>query len=99
MLDVWAKTVTDTMCVAAAESLAESAEKKGINEDYILPTMDEWEVYINEAIACGMQAIKEGVARRKLTEEELRKSAEEKIKRAREEVSLLMREGLIKSEG
>lgn len=96
VLDVWAKTVTDTMCVAAAKSLAKSAEKKGINEDYIIPTMDEWEVYIDEAVACGMQAIKEGVARRKLTEEELRKSAEGKIKRAREEVHLLMREGLIK---
>ena len=60
--------------------------------------MVEWEVYIDEEIACGMQEIKEGVARRKLTEEELRKSAEEKIKRAREEVHLLMHEGLIKVE-
>jgi len=96
VLDVWAKTVTNTMVIAAAESLATSAEKKGINEGYIVPTMDEWNVYVEEAVACGMQAIKEGTARRILTEDELRKSAEEKILRARKQTKLLMDEEIIK---
>ena len=96
VLDVWARTITDDMCIAAAESLAKSAEKKGLREDYIVPRMDEWEVYIDEAVACGMKAIEQGVARIKRTEEELRKMAEEKIKRAREEVHIMMKEGIIK---
>jgi len=95
VLDVWAKSITDEMCIAAGNSLAESARKRGINEDYIVPRMDEWEVYIDEAVACGLEAIRQGVARRKLTGEELRRSAEEKIKRAREEVHLLMEKKII----
>lgn len=96
VLDVWAKTVSDNMCIAAAKSLARTAEKKGIHEDYICPTMDDTNAFIEEAVACGMQAIKEGTARKKLTEDELRKSASEKIKRARKTVKLLMTEKIIK---
>ncbi len=96
VLDVWARTITDEMCIAAAESLAKSAEKKGLSEDYIIPRMDEWEVFVDEAVACGMKAIEQGVARIKRTEEELRKMAEERIKRAREEIHLMMKEGIIK---
>lgn len=96
VLDVWAKTITDEMCIAAGEALAKSARKRGIHEDYIVPRMDEWEVYIEEAVACGLAAIEQGIARRRLTKEELERSAEEKIKRAREEVHCLMEKGLIK---
>lgn len=96
VLDVWAKTVTDNMCIAAARSLAASAEKKGISEEYVCPTMDDVEAYIDEAVACGMQAIKEGTARKILTEDELRKSAEEKIGRAQRSVKLYMKEKIIK---
>jgi len=95
ILDVWATTVTDNMCIAAAKSLAESAEKNGLSEDYIVPAMDEWKVFVDEAVACGMQAIKEGVARRILTKDELHKIVEEKITRAQKQVQLLMHEGII----
>ena len=40
-----AKTITDEMCIAAASELAKCAEDKGLREDYILPTMDEREVF------------------------------------------------------
>ncbi|MCK5599385.1 NADP-dependent malic enzyme [bacterium] len=95
VLDVWANTITDSMCVAAAESLANSAVKKGISEDYILPTMDDVEAAIEVAVACGMKAMKDGTARRTLTEDELRKSAKEKIERARKLVDVAMREKII----
>jgi cobalamin biosynthesis protein CobT len=43
-----------------------------------------------------LKAIKDGVARIKLSKEELYKKAEEMIKRARKEVELFMKNGLIK---
>jgi malate dehydrogenase (oxaloacetate-decarboxylating) len=94
-LDVMATTITDEMCIAAARELAKVAEDKGLREDYIIPTMDEWEVYPREAVAVGLKAIEQGVARLKYTREELMKMAEEKIRHAREETHLLMREGMI----
>jgi len=96
VLDVWAKTVTDEMCIAAGNSLAASAERIGMSEDYIIPTMLETEAFIEEAVACGLAAIEQGIARRKLSEKELRDSAEEKITRAQREVKLMMDEGIIK---
>ena len=95
-LDVYAKTITDEMCVAAAQALARYAEKNGINEDYIIPLMSEPEVYIQEAVAVGLMAIKQKIARRELTEKELRESAEEKIYRAIEDTKLRMQKGIIK---
>ena len=95
-LDVRAKIITDGMCIAAAKALARVAEEKGLTPEYIIPNMDQWEVFPKEAAAVGMQAIKEGVARiTDITEDELFKQAEEKIKKAREETKLLMKENLI----
>ncbi|MCD6246056.1 NADP-dependent malic enzyme [candidate division WOR-3 bacterium] len=95
VLDVWATTVTDNMCIAAAESLAKTAEKRGLRDDYIIPTMDDTEAYIEEAVACGLQAIKEGTARRHLSEDELRKSAKEKIEHSFNMAKLLMEKKVI----
>jgi malate dehydrogenase (oxaloacetate-decarboxylating) len=94
-LDVRAKTITDEMCLAAAHELAQCAEDRGINEDNIAPTMGEWEVFIREAVAVGMKAQEQGVARIKATREELTKQAEAMIRNARESAALLMKEGLI----
>ncbi|NOX44609.1 MAG: NADP-dependent malic enzyme [Caldiserica bacterium] len=95
-LDVFARTITDEMTIAAAEAIARTAEERGLREDYIVPTMAEWEVYINEAVAVALKAIEQGVARRILSEDELARQAERMIRYAREEVEILMREGHIK---
>ena len=94
-LDVMARTITDEMCIAAAVELAKCAEDKGLREDYLLPTMDEWEVFPREAVAVAKKAMEQGVARLKFSEKELYKMAEFKIKRARDEVALLMEKGII----
>jgi len=94
-LDVMARTITDEMCIAAAVELAKCAEDKGLREDYLLPTMDEWEVFPREAVAVAKKAMEQGVARRKFSEKELFRMAELKIKRARDEVALLMEKGII----
>jgi malate dehydrogenase (oxaloacetate-decarboxylating) len=94
-LDVKAKTITDEMCIAAAYELAKCAEDRGISEDNIIPTMGEWEVFIREAVAVGMKAIEQGVARETPSVEELTKQAEKMIKESREATALLMKSGLI----
>jgi malate dehydrogenase (oxaloacetate-decarboxylating) len=97
-LDVQARTITDEMCIAAAQELADTANDKGIHEEYLIPTMDEWEVYPREAVAVGLKAIEQGVARVKGSRDELFKKAADTIKKARDETQLLMKEGFIKLE-
>jgi len=94
-LDVKARTITDEMCIAAAYELAKYAEDRGISEDNIAPTMAEWEVHIREAVAVGLKAIEQGVAREKASREELTKRAEAMISNARETTAILMKEGYI----
>jgi len=94
-LDVRAKTITDEMCIAAACELAKVAQDHGISEDYIIPNMDQWEVFPREAVAVGMKAIEQGVARKILSAEEQFKMADEIIQKARAEVQWMMKEGFI----
>lgn len=94
-LDVRATTITDEMCIAAAVELAKCAEDKGLRDDYLLPTMVEWEVFPREAVAVAKKAMEQGVARLKFSEKELFQMAEFKIKRARDEVGILMEKGII----
>ena len=94
-LDVRAKTITDEMCIAAARELAKVAEDKGIHEEYIIPNMDEWEVFPREAVAVGSKAIEQGVARFNFPAEERFKMANETIRAARDEVQRKMKEGII----
>jgi malate dehydrogenase (oxaloacetate-decarboxylating) len=94
-LDVKARTITDEMCIAAAYELAKCAEDQGISEDYIISTMGEWEVFIREAVAVGLKAIEQGVAREKPGRKELTQRAEKMIRESRETTTLLMKSGLI----
>jgi len=94
-LDVNARTITDEMCIAAALELAKVAEDRGLKQDYLVPTMDDWEVYPREAVAVGMKAIEQGVARIKMSREELLKKATATIKQAREMTQWMMKDGFI----
>ena len=96
VLDVRAKTVTDDMCIAAAQELASFAEERGMHEEDILPRMEEWEVYPREAVACALKSIDQGVARIKPSKKELYDKAVAIIQNARESTRLLMKNGLIK---
>ncbi len=83
------------MCIAAARELAKVAEDKGIHEEYIIPNMDEWEVFPREAVAVGSKAIEQGVARFSFSAEERFKMAADAIRQARNEVQWMMKEGFI----
>ena len=95
-LDVQAKTITDEMCIAAAFELAKTAEDEGLTEEYIVPTMDSWEVFPREAAAVGMKAISQGIARKKLSRDELYNTAMDIIKKSRDETQCLMKNDFIK---
>jgi malate dehydrogenase (oxaloacetate-decarboxylating) len=94
-LDIRATKITDEMCIEAAKELAKVAEDHGIHEEYIIPNMDQWEVFPREAVAVGTKGIEQGVARLKAPAEERFKLAESIIKKTREEIQLLMRENFI----
>src|SRR5205809_417331 len=96
-LDVRAKMISDEMCIAAAEEIAKVAEENGLSEDRIVPSMSDWELFPREAAAVGAQAVKQGLARTRLTKKELYEKAVSMISHARKTTELLMRRGLIKS--
>ena len=95
VLDVRAKTITDEMCIAAATELAKCAEEKGISEDYIIPNMSETEVFPREAVAVALKAQEQGVARLKLSRQELYDRASFMINRSRNLTARMMEEGFI----
>lgn len=92
---VRAKKVTDEMAIAAARSLADFAEKRGINPDNIVPTMDEAGVFPNEATNVAMQAIRDGVARREISEQEAYQKAKHDIEYSRNMTKSLIKDGFI----
>jgi malate dehydrogenase (oxaloacetate-decarboxylating) len=97
-LDVQARTITDEMCIAAAYEIAKVAEEKGnLNPGYIVPTMDEWDLFPREAVAVAVKAMDQGVARLKKSRKELFDHAEAVIKRSRDMVKSLMKEGYIQN--
>ena len=94
-LMVRASKITDSMAIAAAHSLANYAEKRGINIDNIVPTMDEADVFPVEAADVAMQAIKDGVARTKMTWEEAYQMAKKDIEYSRSMAKSLHDNGFI----
>jgi malate dehydrogenase (oxaloacetate-decarboxylating) len=94
-LDVRAKTITDSMCHAASQALAQTAEEGGLAQDRILPTMSEWEVFPREAASVAAKAVEEGIAGVPMTYEEELENAEAIIRRARDMTKTMMAEGFI----
>ncbi|MFM8321761.1 MAG: NADP-dependent malic enzyme [Chloroflexota bacterium] len=94
-LDVRARTITDEMCFAAAQALADHVGDN-LSENHILPTMDDWEVFPREAAAVGRKAIEQGLARIDHTYDELYDMARGIIARSRSLTQHMMDEGFIK---
>jgi malate dehydrogenase (oxaloacetate-decarboxylating) len=92
---VRARKITDEMAIAAARSLAAFAERKGLTPDYIIPTMEESEVFPNEAADVAMEAIRNGVARIVATREAVYARASADICRAQQLVAEMIERGWI----
>ena len=95
VLDVRARTITDEMAIAAAEELALCAAERGLDDDNILPTMTDWEVFPREAAAVGVKAQEQGVARLTKSRDELLAVATATIRQAQEMARVLMDQGII----
>jgi len=96
-LDVRAKTITDEMCLAAAAELAKVAEEDGLREDFIVPSMENEDVFAREAVAVGAKAVEQGIARVKKSRQELLEQAREIIHRARSMARHLLQSGYIRT--
>ncbi len=97
VLDVRAKTITDEMAIAAAQALADMAVEHGLKPNYILPTMEEWEVFPREAAAVALKANEQGLARLQTTYAQEYERAASIIRRARNMTQLMMKEGFIEA--
>jgi malate dehydrogenase (oxaloacetate-decarboxylating) len=95
VLDVRATTITDDMAIAAAQEIAQFAEERGIHEDDIMPSMEEWELFPRQAVAVALKAQEQGVARLDLSREQLYAMADAKIRLARDMVQILMEKEII----
>ena len=94
-LMVRARKITDKMAIAAAHSLADYAEKRGIDINNIVPTMDEVGVFPQEAADVAMQAIEDGVARVIITKEQAYAQAQKDIEYSRGLTNQLVENGYI----
>ena len=93
-LDVRARTITDEMCFAAAKALADHVGDR-LDEEQILPTMDDWEVFPREAVAVAMKAQEQGLAQLELSHDELFEHARQIIKRSRDLTHTMMEDKFI----
>jgi malate dehydrogenase (oxaloacetate-decarboxylating) len=94
---VRARKVTDGMAIRCAHSIADFAEKRGINPDDIIAKMNETDVFAIQAADVAMQAIKEGVARTTMTWDQVHDRAMADILEARKTTEDLMKLGHIKT--
>jgi len=95
-LDVRASTITDEMCFAAAKALADHVGER-LDEEQILPTMDDWEVFPREAVAVALKAQEQGVAKLTLSHDEIYEQAHRIIKRSRDLTHSMMEQEFIET--
>jgi malate dehydrogenase (oxaloacetate-decarboxylating) len=93
-LDVRAHTITDEMCFAAAQALADHVGSR-LDADHILPDMDDWEVFPREAAAVAMKAVEQDLATIPTTYEAEFENATRIIKRSRDLTGMMMKENFI----
>jgi malate dehydrogenase (oxaloacetate-decarboxylating) len=94
VLDVRARTITDEMCFAAADALAQSVGSE-LGAEKILPGMEDWRIYPKIAAAVGVEAQRAGLAGSEAAYDELFAGAERIIRRSRDLTELMMEEGFI----
>ena len=92
---VRARKITDRMAIRAAHSIADFAERKGIDPDHIMPSMEDPGVFIEQAADVAMQAIADGVARTIRTRDEVLWMARQDIEQARSLFQHTMDQGFI----
>jgi malate dehydrogenase (oxaloacetate-decarboxylating) len=85
------------MIIAAAQSIAEFTETRGINPDTIIARMDEVGVFPQEAADVAMKALEQGLGRVHLSWDEIYDHALRDIEQSRKAVHVLIDHGVIKT--
>ena len=73
--------------MAAADAISDFAYRKGIDEEHIVPSMDDEKMYVEEAIAVAKMAMKQKVAQIYLDDDELEEKVRRNIKSGKEIMS------------
>lgn len=94
-LDSRTRKINEKMIVKASQELADFAYEKGLTPDYIIPTMDDWEVFPRVAATIADNAVKENFARIRLSKNEFFERAKEIITKNRKMIEKLMKDELI----
>jgi len=89
VLDVGATAISDEMALAAADVLARFAERRGL-EHGLLPTMAEWDVVPEVAVATATTAQSRGLAPLDRSADDLRRAAHDRISATREAMEVLI---------
>jgi malate dehydrogenase (oxaloacetate-decarboxylating) len=95
VLDARARSIPDEIVIAAAEELARCAAIRGLNDQHILPTMDEREVFPHVAAAVAESTVRLGIARIRATHEEFYAQAQRLMARPAALADALQRSGLV----
>lgn len=95
VLDVRATTITDQMAIAAADALASFQRERTFDEEHLLPSMSDWEVFPREAAAVGVRAQEQDVAKLELSYDELLNRARQTIQQAQDMTRFLMEKEII----
>lgn len=94
-LMVSAQKITDSMAISAAYSIANFAEKRGIDHENIVPNMLEDEMFPIVAADVAMQAIKEGIALKTMTWEEVYQQTKKDIQQTHKIIDIHQNENII----
>ncbi|MCI4340892.1 MAG: NADP-dependent malic enzyme [Thermoplasmata archaeon] len=97
VLDARASRIPDEIVLAAAQELARHAADQGLTPEHLLPTMEEREVFPFVAAAVATEAVRLGIARRKLSHEEFLERARTRMARPAALAKALSDAGLIRS--
>lgn len=94
VLDVRASTISDEMCFASAEALANASD--GPMDEYnILPKLTESAIFPLQAAAVGLKAQEQGLAQLQMSREQLLEHAKKVISTAQTATNALMQSGYI----
>ena len=92
-----AKTITDTMALAASKAIAKRAQELGLKQNFILPLMQDKELYPLTAKAVAAQVIKENLNQIKISPAEVYRIVKQDILQNQKELELLTQKELIKN--
>ncbi|MCI4438366.1 NADP-dependent malic enzyme [archaeon] len=95
VLTVGSRKITNELCIEGANSLANYAEKEGISENKILPSMSDFRAYVEVAYSVALKAIELNLARKKYTKKDLYDKISSMITYQRVLMETLIKNGLV----